>query len=197
MRSLVRLSDAAQQSKIATCCAIPAAFGEVCRKSIERNIRAPSRAQMPLPPTTISRQRMHIRAVRYEGFRRDDGLYTHVAAIGASEAIVAYNLAHPISPGRNTVVGRTALDRRTVHLPDRLLDAEYDYPEAARLGGFRAMLGVPMLREGDVLGVVALWRDEPIPFIDAEIEVTQQFADEAVIALTTTQLVGTIERRLG
>jgi len=127
--------------------------------------------------------------------RRDDGLYSHVAAIGASDEIVAYNLAHPISPGRNTVVGRTAATGRAVHIPDRLEDAEYDYPEAARLGGFRAMLGVPMLREGEVVGVVALWRDEPIPFSDAEIEVTQQFADEGVIALTTTQLVGTIERQ--
>ena len=129
--------------------------------------------------------------------RRDDGLYSHVAAIGAGDEIVAYNLAHPISPGRNTMVGRTAIEERTVHIPDRLLDAEYDYPEAARLGGFRAMLGVPMLREGEVVGVVALWRDEPVPFTEDEIEVTQQFADEAVIALTTTQLAGTIERQRG
>ncbi len=129
--------------------------------------------------------------------RRDDGLYSHVAAIGATEEIVAYNLAHPISPGRNTMVGRTAVEGRAVHIPDRLEDAEYDYPEAARLGGFRAMLGVPMLREGEVVGVLALWRDEPVPFTDAEIEVTQQFADEAVIALITTQLFGTIDRQRG
>ena len=127
--------------------------------------------------------------------RRDDGLYSHVAAIGAGDEIVAYNLAHPISPGRNTMVGRTAIEERTVHIPDRLLDAEYDYPEAARLGGFRAMLGVPMLREGEVVGVVALWRDEPVPFTEDEIDITQQFADEAVIALTTTQLAGTIEQQ--
>jgi class 3 adenylate cyclase len=59
------------------------------------------------------------------------------------------------------------------------------------------MLGVPMLREAEVVGVVALWRDEPVPFTDDEIEVTEHFADEAVIALTTTQLVGTIERQRG
>ncbi len=127
--------------------------------------------------------------------RGGDARYRHAAAIGSSEAIVEFNLAHPIVPSRGTLVGRTALERHAVHIPDVELDAEYDYAEAKELGGFRAMLGVPMLREGEVVGVVTVWRDAPIAFRDDQVEILQQFADQAVIAVTTTQLVNTIERQ--
>jgi class 3 adenylate cyclase len=127
--------------------------------------------------------------------RGDDGLYRHAAAIGATEEIVALNLSNPLGPGRGTLVGRTALMREVVHVPDVEQDPEYTYTEAKRLGGFRAMLGVPMLREDDVVGVVTMWRDEPIAFTDDEIEIVRQFADQAVIAVTTTQLLGTIEHQ--
>jgi GAF domain len=92
----------------------------------------------------------------------EDGRYHHAADVGAPEAIVAYNRANPITPTRATLTGRTAIERRAVHIPDVEQDPEYDYPEAQRLGGFRAMLGVPMLREGKVVGVVRVWRDEPV-----------------------------------
>ena len=125
----------------------------------------------------------------------DDGQYRHAADIGAPPEVVAFNIAHPITPTRATLTGRVALERATVHLPDVDLDPEYDYPEAKRLGGFRALLGVPMLREGVVVGVLSAWRTEPVPFSDAEIELVRLFADQAVIALTTTRLVGTIARQ--
>jgi class 3 adenylate cyclase len=127
--------------------------------------------------------------------RDDDGRYRHSAAIGSSQAIIDFNLAHPIVPSRRTLVGRTAVERRAVHIPDVELDSEYDYPEAKRLGAFRAMLGVPMLRGDDVVGVVTAWRDQPVAFREDQIEILQQFADQAVIAVTTTQLVNTIERQ--
>jgi class 3 adenylate cyclase len=125
----------------------------------------------------------------------DDGQYHHAADIGAPEAVVAFNREHPIAPTRATLTGRTAIERRPVHIPDADADPEYDYPEARRLGGFRALLGVPMLREEAVVGVVDIWRDEPIPFTDDEIELVTLFADQAVIALSTTQLVRTIEQQ--
>jgi len=125
----------------------------------------------------------------------DDGLYRHVADIGAPPAVVAFNRAHPITPTWATLTGRTVMERRPVHIPDVDADPEYDYPETKRLGGFRTLLGVPMLREGTVVGVLSAWRDEPLPFTDGEIELVRLFADQAVIALTTTRLVGTIERQ--
>ena len=127
--------------------------------------------------------------------RGEDGKYRHAAAIGASEAIIELNLSNPLSPSRGTLVGRTALEQKVVHVPDVELDREYTYHEAKRLGAFRAMLGVPMLREGEVIGVVTAWREDPVPFTDEEIELVRQFADQAVIAVTTTQLVATIERQ--
>ena len=127
--------------------------------------------------------------------RGDDGRYRHAAAIGANEAIIALNLSNPLLPSRGTLVGRTALERQVVHVPDVELDPEYTYPEAKRLGAFRAMLGVPMLREGEVIGVLTAWREEPIPFTDDEIRLVRQFADQAVIAVATTQLVATIQRQ--
>ena len=111
------------------------------------------------------------------------------------DEIVALNLSNPLSPGRGTLVGRTALTRDVVHVPDVEQDPEYTYAAAKRLGGFRAMLGVPMLREDSVVGVVTMWRDEPVAFTDDEIDIVRQFADQAVIAVTTTQLLQTNERQ--
>lgn len=127
----------------------------------------------------------------------EDGKYHHVVEIGAPQALIEFNRANPITPTRATLTGRTVIERKPVHIPDVDLDEEYDYPEARRLGGFRAMLGVPMLREGVVVGVVDLWRDQPIAFTDEEIRLVTLFADQAVIALTTTRLVQTIERQRG
>jgi class 3 adenylate cyclase len=127
--------------------------------------------------------------------RGEDGLLRHSAEIGANDAIVEFNIAHPIVPSRATLVGRAALTRQIVHIPDINLDPEYDYPVAKALGGFRALLGVPMLRQDNLVGVVSIWRDEPIPFTDDEIELVRQFADQAVIAVGTTQLMATIERQ--
>src|ERR1700680_1646152 len=125
----------------------------------------------------------------------DDGYYHHAADVGASAEIVAFNRAHPIRPTRGTLTGRTVIERRPVHIPDALDDPAYDYAEAQRLGGFRAMLGVPMLRDDVVVGVVALWRDLPQPFTSAEIELVTQFSDGAAIAIELTRLAKTIDRQ--
>jgi adenylate cyclase len=127
--------------------------------------------------------------------RGEDGKYRHAAAIGASDEIIALNLSNPLMPSRGTLIGRTALERQVVHIPDVELDSEYTYHEAKRLGAFRAMLGVPMLREGEVVGVVTAWRNDPIPFTVEEIDLVRQFADQAVIAVTNTQLMATIDRQ--
>jgi class 3 adenylate cyclase len=130
-------------------------------------------------------------------FLLDGDVYRHVADVHAPPEVVAFNLAHPQRPSRRTLTGRTALERKPVHIPDVLEDPEYDYPEALALGHFRAMLGVPMLREGLAVGIIDLWRDEPRPFTDHEIELVTLFADQAVIALETSRLLATVERQRG
>src|SRR5262245_50539316 len=117
------------------------------------------------------------------------------SSYGFSDEYRRYMLRQRIEPGRNTLVGRTALEGRIVHIPDVLADPEYTWTKSQRLGGFRSMLGVPLLREGSPIGVIALTRSTPQPFNDRQIELMKTFADQAVIAIQTVRLLDERKRR--
>jgi PAS domain S-box-containing protein len=121
-------------------------------------------------------------------FLRDGELYRSVAHNGFSPEYQKYAEEHPIAPGRGTLVARTALELATVHIPDVLLDPEYTWHEGRKLGGWRAMLGVPLLREGSCIGVMAMTRMTPRPFTARQIELVTVFADQAVIAIENVRL---------
>jgi PAS domain S-box-containing protein len=100
-----------------------------------------------------------------------------------------------LRPGRGSVTGRAAEERRTVHVPDVLQDTEFEVFEAQRRGGFRAGLGVPMLRDGSLVGVFFLARNAPRSFTDEQIELVTTFADQAVIAIENVRLFKELESR--
>jgi len=99
-------------------------------------------------------------------------------------------------PGRGGLVSRVLLERRTVHIVDATADPEFTLHEAQRLGGFRSMLGVPMMREGNLIGVIAMWTTEVRPFSEKQIELVSTFADQAVIAIENVRLFNETKQAL-
>lgn len=128
-------------------------------------------------------------------FLRRSDFYHLAASIGFSAEYQQFIRDNPIPVGRGTLVGRTAQDVAVVHLPDVLADPEYMWGESQRLGGFRTMLGVPLLREGVPIGVMALTRTEVAPFARSDIELVQTFADQAVIAVENVRLFEEVNER--
>jgi signal transduction histidine kinase len=126
--------------------------------------------------------------------RREGTGYRLAANFGFAPEFVEYVGQVLIEPGRNTLVGRTALEGRTVHIPDIRTDPEYTWSEAiARSGGVRTILGVPLMREGVPTGVFNLARVTVRPFTEKQIELVSTFADQAVIAIENVRLFDEIQ----
>jgi two-component system, NtrC family, sensor kinase len=128
-------------------------------------------------------------------YLRDNDVYRVVANHGFSREFEEFIKQHPIVPGRGTLTGRAALEAKMVHIPDVLADPEYTLTEAIKLGKFRTMLGIPLLREGTPIGVMTLTRTAVQPFSDKQIELVETFADQAVIAIENVRLFDEVQAR--
>jgi GAF domain-containing protein/anti-sigma regulatory factor (Ser/Thr protein kinase) len=130
-------------------------------------------------------------------WRREGDRYSLAVGYGASPEFHDFIAAHPIAPGRETLVGRTLLERRTLHIADVLQDPDYGWFEAQRRGGFRTVVLVPMMRAGAPIGVMAMWREQVQPFTDKQVELVTTFADQAVIAIENVRLFQELQARNG
>src|ERR1700683_3301516 len=101
-----------------------------------------------------------------------------------------------IAPGSKTRVGRTAVAPRPVHIPDETVDPDYQWAESISRGGFRTMVGVPLMREGGTVGVIAICRKSVSPFTNKQIELMTTFADQAVIAIENARLLSELRESL-
>ena len=119
---------------------------------------------------------------------RFDGEFLRVVATHSVQAeFRTWVEQHPIAPGRHSATARTALERRTIHIPDVMTDPEYTYG-AKQVDPIRTVLTVPMLRAGELLGVLLTYRNEVRPFTDNQIALLETFADQAAIAIENTRL---------
>jgi len=130
-------------------------------------------------------------------WRFDGEVFRAAADYGVSTELKEFWERNPIRPGRGSITGRAALERRTVQIADVLADPEYQLAESQKVGGYRTLLGVPMLREGVLIGVFGLQRYVAQPFTDKHIELVTTFADQAVIAIENVRLFKELETRTG
>ena len=128
-------------------------------------------------------------------FLREGDVYRCAAGSGEIPEWIDYLKQQTIRPGRGTIAARTALEGRTVHIPDVLADPEYTFLEAQKRGGYRTALGVPLLREGVSIGVIVLTRPTVRPFDASHIALVTTFADQAVIAIENVRLFESVEAR--
>src|SRR6266545_967291 len=127
--------------------------------------------------------------------RPDCEVFRMAAVYGGSREFREFVERNPIRAGRVSISGRVALERRVVHIHDILADPEFKHLEHQEKGGYRTVLGVPMLREGTLVGVFFLTRNEVRPFTENQIELVTTFADQAVIAIENVRLFKELQAR--
>jgi GAF domain-containing protein len=127
--------------------------------------------------------------------QREGDVYCLRANYGFSREAEQFALEHPFRPDRGSLTGRASLEGRTIHIPDVLADPEYRLTDYQKKFGYRTSLGVPLLREGEVIGVLSLHRDEVNPFTEKQIELVTTFADQALIAIENVRLFDEVQAR--
>ena len=157
-----------------------------------------SRSKFELQPILQSVVDTALRLCRAEQavlFRLEGGVYRFAAGYSFDPAYLEVERRTVISPGPGTAVGRAAMTRQVARIDDAWTDPLYEYKPEAKLGGVRSMIGVPLMREGEPIGVIALARNRVEPFVEREIQLVATFADQAVIAIENVRLFNDVQKR--
>jgi signal transduction histidine kinase/CheY-like chemotaxis protein len=149
----------------------------------------------PVLETVIESATRLCGATRGHIFRFDGELLRFAAAYGALPEFTNYLKTHPVRPGPGSIAGRCAAERRPIHVADVLQESVYEHGELVKQQDYRAVLAVPMLREGALLGVIVILKAQPEPFTTRQIELVTTFADQAVIAVENVRLFTELETR--
>jgi len=129
-------------------------------------------------------------------YRFDDQVLRIVAAHNVSAELRAFIEQNPITLGRGSGAARAALERRTIHIHDAQTEPEYTYG-VGQVDPLRTVLGIPMLRADELLGVIVIYRYEVRPFTDNQIALMETFADQAAIAIENARLLSELQARTG
>ncbi|MEY9358010.1 GAF domain-containing protein [Bradyrhizobium yuanmingense] len=124
-----------------------------------------------------------------------DGAYSHATRYNFSPEWAKVSAGVRLNAGRGSLVGRVLLCGKAVQIPDALVDPDYAYPEQQRAGGYRTLLGVPLLRSGETIGVLFLGRKTVNSFTDKQIDLVSTFADQAVIAIENVRLFDEVQAK--
>jgi len=127
--------------------------------------------------------------------RQQGSAFVRVATWGFSDEFTELVRNLPVELHRGSATGRALLERQTVHIADVQADPEYTFADAMKLGGFRTIIAVPMLREGVPIGVLALTRIAARPFTQKQIELVTTFTDQAAIAIENVRLFEQVQQR--
>jgi two-component system, NtrC family, sensor kinase len=157
-----------------------------------------SRSKFELQPILQSVVDTAARLCRAEAgviFRREDGIYRFAAGYSLDPAYLEIERKTPIVPGQGTVVGRAAMTGQVARIDDAWTDPLYEKKQEAKIGKNRSMIGVPLMREGEPIGVIGLARSRVDPFTEREIDLVTTFADQAVIAIENVRLFEAEQQR--
>jgi two-component system, NtrC family, sensor kinase len=127
--------------------------------------------------------------------RREGEQYRAAATFGFAPEFWAFMQSHPITPGRGSIAGRVALERHAVQIEDVAVDPEYTLSQATSLARQHTTLGVPLLRENELIGVIVLARQRVEFFTEKQIALVTTFADQAVIAIENVRLFEEVQQR--
>ena len=162
-------------------------------------LRVISRSQTVVQPVfdSIAKASLELCGAGSANVYTFDGELVHLVSLVPlnSRDFEALGQFFPRPPSRDTAVLRAILTRSVVAIPDVLEDKEYLIGTVATAAGFRSVLAVPLMRDGNAIGGIAIGRVETGPFPDTQIALLQTFADQAVIAIENVRLFKELEAR--